>query len=353
MVALEVGADDYVTKPYRLRELVARMRAVMRRTPGGRPRAAGRHAAGDGERPGRSGDVTVDLDQRRVHVRGEEVQLRARSSSCWRLLVENAGRVLTRDVLIDRVWGTDYIGDTKTLDVHVKRLRARIEVDPSSPDAHHHRPGASATASTRGPADPRRRGHAPTFSHNDAGAGPDSQAVCWPSVRCSFVLVAGTVGYLILGFGLLDAIFQTVSTVTTVGFNTPHPLAAGGKAFTIVLILSGWGPRSTPSRPVFELLVEGHMRELMRRRRMSHDIDRMRHHVIVCGWGRVGREVARFLANAGRDVVVIDRDTLRLADVPYPTVGGDVTDDDVLLRAGIERADTLVAALDTDRTTSS
>ena len=138
VVALEIGADDYVTKPYRLRELVARMRAVMRRSaaagrptsgPGGPPQA---QAASD-EKVWEAGDVRVDLDQRRVYVRGAEVQLRRKEFELLKLLVENAGRVLTRDVLIDRIWGTDYIGDTKTLDVHIKRLRSRIELDPSNP----------------------------------------------------------------------------------------------------------------------------------------------------------------------------------------------------------------------------
>jgi voltage-gated potassium channel len=164
----------------------------------------------------------------------------------------------------------------------------------------------------------------------------------------AFVLVAGTIGYLLLGFSFLNAVFQTVSTVTTVGFNSPHPLSQAGKSFTIVLILLGVGTALYTFTTGFELLVEGHMRDALRRRRMTREIDRMRHHVIVCGWGRVGREVARFLANAGRDVVVVDRDAQRLADVPYPTVAGDVTDDEVLLRAGIEHAGTLVAALDTD-----
>ncbi len=134
VVALEVGADDYVTKPYRLRELVARMRAVLRRAPGG---AESNEAAGTAE-PGNDGiwesnGIKVDFDQRRVFVRGDEVQLRRKEFELLRLLVENSGRVLTRDVLIDRVWGTDYIGDTKTLDVHIKRLRSRIEADPSTP----------------------------------------------------------------------------------------------------------------------------------------------------------------------------------------------------------------------------
>jgi len=133
VVALEVGADDYVTKPYRLRELVARMRAVLRRAPGG-PDANDMGSVDLGtEGNWESNDIKVDFDQRRVFVRGEEVHLRRKEFELLRLLVENAGRVLTRDVLIDRVWGTDYIGDTKTLDVHVKRLRSRIESDPSVP----------------------------------------------------------------------------------------------------------------------------------------------------------------------------------------------------------------------------
>ena len=135
VVGLEVGADDYVAKPYRLRELVARMRAVLRRT---RPERA------EGEEPGAGpaasersvievGDVRVDADRHRVFVRGEEVALRRKEFELLLLLIENAGRVLTRDTLIDRVWGSDYVGDTKTLDVHVKRLRNHLEPDPSAP----------------------------------------------------------------------------------------------------------------------------------------------------------------------------------------------------------------------------
>ena len=135
VVALEVGADDYVTKPYRLRELVARMRAVLRRAPGGAEGAGGAASAVDLGTDGiwEANGIRVDFDQRRVFVRGEEVHLRRKEFELLRLLVENSGRVLTRDVLIDRVWGTDYIGDTKTLDVHIKRLRSRIEADPSAP----------------------------------------------------------------------------------------------------------------------------------------------------------------------------------------------------------------------------
>jgi voltage-gated potassium channel len=164
----------------------------------------------------------------------------------------------------------------------------------------------------------------------------------------SAVIVAGTVGYLLFGFGVLDSIYQTVSTITTVGFNSPHALDAGSKAFTIVLILVGVGTALYTFSAVLEVLIEGHMRDLVRRHKMERDIDRMSGHVIVCGWGRVGREVARFLASNRRQVVVVDRDPERLNEVPYASVHGDVTDDETLLRAGIQRAATLVAALDTD-----
>jgi two-component system response regulator RegX3 len=127
VVGLEVGADDYVTKPYRLRELVARMRAVLRRG-----------ATGDGVRVGEAGvlevgDVQMDVERHEVRVRGEVTPLPLKEFELLELLLANAGRVLTREVLIDRVWGTDYVGDTKTLDVHIKRLRAKIEPDPANP----------------------------------------------------------------------------------------------------------------------------------------------------------------------------------------------------------------------------
>jgi two-component system response regulator RegX3 len=133
VVALEVGADDYVTKPYRLRELVARMRAVLRRAPGGSESTESGSLEFGTDGTWEANGIKVDFDQRRVFVRGDEVHLRRKEFELLRLLVENAGRVLTRDLLIDRVWGTDYIGDTKTLDVHIKRLRSRIEADPSVP----------------------------------------------------------------------------------------------------------------------------------------------------------------------------------------------------------------------------
>ncbi len=130
VVGLEVGADDYVPKPYRLRELVARMRAVLRRT------GVEGSAAEAGVEPTAAitvGDVTVDPDRHEVTVRGEPVALPLKEFDLLALLLANAGRVLTRATLIDRVWGSDYYGDTKTLDVHVKRLRAKIEDDPRLP----------------------------------------------------------------------------------------------------------------------------------------------------------------------------------------------------------------------------
>jgi two-component system, OmpR family, response regulator RegX3 len=132
VVGLEVGADDYVSKPYRLRELVARMRAVLRRSPTRRDGLA-ESAGGEVRGPIEVGAVTVDIDRRIVSVRGTGVQLRRKEFDLLLLLVENAGRVLTRDTLIDRVWGTDYVGDTKTLDVHIKRLRAHLEADRGAP----------------------------------------------------------------------------------------------------------------------------------------------------------------------------------------------------------------------------
>ena len=129
VVGLEVGADDYVTKPYRLRELVARMHAVLRRAEP--PDATSTVLLSAGVL--RVGAVTLDPDEHRVSVGGEDVALPLKEFELLHLLLANVGRVLPRDTLIDRVWGSDYVGDTKTLDVHVKRLRSKIEDNPAVP----------------------------------------------------------------------------------------------------------------------------------------------------------------------------------------------------------------------------
>ncbi len=130
VVGLEVGADDYVVKPYRMRELVARVRAVLRRhqqqvSPGvGEPEPGSTFTVGE---------VHLDVTRHRVTVDGERIELPLKEFELLAVLLERVGFVVPRDRLIERVWGYDYVGDTKTLDVHIKRLRARIEPDPAHP----------------------------------------------------------------------------------------------------------------------------------------------------------------------------------------------------------------------------
>lgn len=124
VVGLELGADDYVTKPYSTRELLARIRAVLRR----------RIDVDDlDEAVLEVGGVRMDVDRHAVSVDGKEIAMPLKEFELLELLLRNAGRVLTRGQLIDRIWGADYFGDTKTLDVHIKRIRSKIEADPSQP----------------------------------------------------------------------------------------------------------------------------------------------------------------------------------------------------------------------------
>ncbi|HSP38858.1 MAG TPA: response regulator transcription factor [Frankiaceae bacterium] len=123
VVGLEIGADDYVTKPFSTRELVARIRAVLRR----------RGQSTESSDALESGPVRLDADRHVVTIRGEQVPMPLKEFELLEVLLRNAGRVLTREQLMSRVWGSDYFGDTKTLDVHVKRLRAKLEPDPSIP----------------------------------------------------------------------------------------------------------------------------------------------------------------------------------------------------------------------------
>ncbi|MBT2496559.1 response regulator transcription factor [Microbacterium sp. ISL-59] len=125
VVGLELGADDYITKPYSSRELLARMRAVLRRV-----------VQADSELDERvldGGRVSLDIDRHTVSVAGEQINMPLKEFELLEVLMRNSGRVLTRGQLIDRVWGSDYFGDTKTLDVHIKRIRSRIEENPSEP----------------------------------------------------------------------------------------------------------------------------------------------------------------------------------------------------------------------------
>lgn len=128
VVGLEVGADDYIVKPYRLRELVARMRAVMRRST-----LTQTEIDDVGFGAIRVGDVSIDPERHVVTIRDEVAKLPLKEFELLYVLMANAGKVMTRENLIDRVWGSDYFGDTKTLDVHIKRLRSKVESDPANP----------------------------------------------------------------------------------------------------------------------------------------------------------------------------------------------------------------------------
>jgi voltage-gated potassium channel len=162
------------------------------------------------------------------------------------------------------------------------------------------------------------------------------------------VIIGGTLGYVGFGFGVLDALYQTVTTITTVGFREVQPFTGAEKAFTIVLILLGVGTALYTLTVLLETFVEGHFLRHMEGRRMQRTIARMHDHVIICGWGRVGRASATHLIAAGQHVVVVDRDPERLEDIPHPYVLGDIDTDEVLIEAGIERARALVAALADD-----
>jgi voltage-gated potassium channel len=166
------------------------------------------------------------------------------------------------------------------------------------------------------------------------------------------VIVTGTIGYTIMGFTLLDALYQTVNTISTVGFREVHPLSSNGKVFTILLILGGVGAALYAFTVLFETILEGQLNDLLGRRRMQHNIASMRDHVIICGWGRVGRSIGAEVLATEQHVVVVD---LNPSDVDHPgcsVVVGDAADDEVLRSAGIERATALVAAVENDAANS-
>ncbi|MHB8264286.1 MAG: potassium channel family protein [Acidimicrobiales bacterium] len=162
------------------------------------------------------------------------------------------------------------------------------------------------------------------------------------------VLLGGTGGYVAFGYGILDAAFQTVITVTTVGFGEVHRFGAGEKVFTIVLILFGVGMAAYTFSVLVETFVEGYLSDTLGRRKMQNQIRSMSNHIIICGWGRVGRAIARHLEREHSGMVVIDISAERVSAIDMPYVQGDATDEEVLRAAGIDRARVLVTALNAD-----
>lgn len=175
----------------------------------------------------------------------------------------------------------------------------------------------------------------------------------WRRVRLGVALLVGvtaigTVGYSILGLGLLDALYQTVTTISTVGFRELVEPTDGFKWFTIVLVLGGVGTALYTLTVLLETVVEGRLTDRIGRRRMDRKMAEMTGHIVICGWGRVGRSIAGFVSGAGGEVIVVERDPVRAEAIGYPFVLGDATEDETLEKAGIDRAATLIAALNTD-----
>lgn len=160
--------------------------------------------------------------------------------------------------------------------------------------------------------------------------------------------IIATFGYWMFGLSLTDAAYQTVTTVTTVGFREMQDFNNLEQWFTIVVIITGVSTVLYTFTLAVQVVVEGQLRDFVGRRLMDREISKLAGHTVVCGWGRVGRAVADDLHAAGHAVVIVDLDANRVADVPYPTVVGDATLDSTLRAAGIERASSLIAALDGD-----
>lgn len=162
------------------------------------------------------------------------------------------------------------------------------------------------------------------------------------------ITLGGTLGFIGFGYGPLDALFQTVITVTTVGFGEVHPFGGGEKILAIALILTGVGTAAYTFSVLVETLLEGHLADEFGRRRMERQIRSLRGHVVMCGWGRVGRAIAKYLQASNLEVVVVDISAERCSTVPGPRVCGDATDEEVLRAAGIDRARVLITALNAD-----
>ncbi len=161
------------------------------------------------------------------------------------------------------------------------------------------------------------------------------------------VLAFGTLGYLLLGLEPLDALYQTVITISTVGFREVEEFGTAEKVFTMLIIILGFGSVVFDIGQVVEYVVEGHLQRAFGRRRMEKTIAQMSNHVVLCGWGRVGRAFCEYLPR-GSEVVVVDSDLRQVASCGYPHVVGNATDDATLNAAGIQRAATVIAALATD-----
>lgn len=166
------------------------------------------------------------------------------------------------------------------------------------------------------------------------------------------VTVFGTVGYMILGLTVIEALYQTVFTVATVGYSELYERTPAAEVFTISLIVLGVGTVLYNLGVLVEAVTEGHLREYLWRRRMDQDIAGLRDHIVVCGYGRVGKSASDHLRDLGYRIVVVDTDEERMDEVTLPFVVGDASNDDVLRAAGIERARALICALDTDVATT-
>ena len=160
--------------------------------------------------------------------------------------------------------------------------------------------------------------------------------------------VVGTIGYWSFGLTFTEAVYQTVTTVTTVGYRELKDFTPLEQWFTIFIIITGVSTVLYTFTLAVQVVVEGQLRDFVGRRLMDREISKLSGHTVVCGWGRVGRTVAEDLVDAGHDIVVVDVDEQRVADVPYPTVVGDATLDSTLRAAGIEKATSLIAALEGD-----
>ena len=162
------------------------------------------------------------------------------------------------------------------------------------------------------------------------------------------VVIGGVIGYMAFGFGLVDALFETVITVTTVGYGELHNFSHGEEIFSIVLILLGVGTAGYTFSVLIETFVEGYLGGGYRRRKMEREIASMNQHVIICGWGRVGRAIEHNLNASDAEIVVIDISAQRVSTVDGPHIHGDATDERILQHAGIDQARVLITALNAD-----